>query len=360
MRNSKTRARTMVAPIATLPTACQPADGPLPLHACSNFAVSGTGSRALFSYLAQYSPFAHHIENQMTVPPSAACVFITIADPARRLEAAFRFHRKYRQSLLRRKEPLALALSAANSSLDSSHLAKLVQALRVPTSRTAQLYRSSVNGLPKKKAGGGNRGVLFFISQQLYLRRLNATCRGRNGSLRVRLICTERLDEEWTTILTQARWPFPWVPWWRDPWDCSWRLLLDAPSRLLGRTPSLAACNTISWRLPQATGTQETGFGERNARGSSHDRPSELSAADAKYVREVLYRDDWALHQQLCSSSRPRSEQRNEAGMAAGTLLAIGIPALFLGSIALVFAVPCVYLLRCASLVQAACLESLC
>ena len=363
------------ASMALTTSACRPPDGPLPLTTCTNVAISGTGSRALFSLLAQHSSLAHHDEDQLTVAPGATCVIATIADPARRMEAALRFQQRYRSSRLRRREPLALSLPTANGSLNGSRVATaraIIEEIGVQTSRLARLYRASVNGLPswrddgkgarKDRGSSGERskavtrGSLFLVSQTRWLRSLNATCAASTltRAPRLRLVCTERLHDEWANILAEARWPFPWESWMRDKWECSWQLLLDAPSRLLGRTPSLAPCNTIRWRLPHAAESDEFGLNERNARAEDTSS-SVLSTEDAKYVREVLYPADWALHQQVCANERRSTRDdmpspRRASWWAHGTLLAVGVPILHLGLVAAVFAVPCVFLLRCAAL----------
>jgi hypothetical protein len=180
-----------------------------PLRVCTNLAISGTGSRALYSLLSHHSRLAHHDETIAAdrALELATCVFSTIADPARRIEVALRFLQRHRLALLRRRDPLALALLHWTG----SNLTVVIQALRSHTSRLARLYQSSVRGLPEwdRQSGNGTKGAahasLFFVPQTQYLRRRVGQClapRSTTASATpptqpqttLRLVCTEQVS----------------------------------------------------------------------------------------------------------------------------------------------------------------------
>jgi len=339
-----------------------------PLRVCTNLAISGTGSRALYSLLSHHSRLAHHDETIAAdrALELATCVFSTIADPARRIEVALRFLQRHRLALLRRRDPLALALLHWTG----SNLTVVIQALRSHTSRLARLYQSSVRGLPEwdRQSGNGTKGAahasLFFVPQTQYLRRRVGQClapRSTTASATpptqpqttLRLVCTEQLHDDWAHILSLSGDPFPWAAWSAEPLSCSWRLLLDLQRRLKGQVPAVAPCGAKRWRSGA-----ESGLGERN-RAVKPDGDgtavrdafgARLSERDANFVRTVLYPHDWALYQHVCTAPQggPMHNRRS-------TMVAVLVPTAFLGIVVGLYAFMCVYVLRCVALFVQTC-----
>lgn len=348
------------------------------LAACANLAIPATGSRALYSLLTQHSMHAHHDENRLHINESIHCVLATLADPARRLEATVRFIIRHQKLLLRRNDTLVHALGGDLPHLSSGNLVAL---LRRPTSTLSALYRSSVDGLAvwdqrDSSSSSTPNGSLFLVAQTRYLRGVNCTDASTCtlSSARVVLLCTKRLDEDWRRLVEEARWPFPWVAWWRDPLTCSVQLLLGSPRLLWASSghrptwllpaPALAPCNAVRWRI-----LEEGGLGERNQPDSlaasggataavdgepdaANASTSLLSAPDAAFVREVLYPHDWALHQRVCrgATQSTTTAQSTNVRWSRGVLLSVIVPTCHLGMVVVVLVLPCALLMRCLGL----------
>lgn len=186
----------------------------------------------------------------------AACIVITVRDPAARLQSAFRD--SYMMS-----ERLAMSLHTTRRNRTKATASLLVERLRqglrggMPTNAPARLYAASVSR-PDWHGRLGNypgptNGSLFLVSQLWYLQGINCS------RSELHIVCTERFDEDWR--------------------------------RFLG---AFGAAPTGEYHKHKRQGAKP------RTRAARAERNSFLNESDKAFVRNILYPWDTALHRWAC------------------------------------------------------------